>query len=230
MSTGKRTPGYEHGTDWSEQLEPGDLTPAKPGSPSRSSSLHGPALSVPLLESVRIGTASGRSRRGREERAERTLARQQMEAGVAVAKSSQYYGIDRSVRVGTTSLVEALSMFGKLVGRPVDLLQYDLGQRLEAVQRCRACRAEIVTPITDALREAKEWMAQLGALVRHDYDTHLCEPIAPQLHAYTIEQLDQMMQDAEREGVRCLARSEEIRRALDRALDKRNIELAKGEL
>jgi hypothetical protein len=175
-----------------------------------------------VIKRPRTDYSAGPLRPLDERAAARVLARQEMEAGARMTpRTSDVPMVD----IG--QIHHFIAMTRPLLARQMDLVaaNAELGiprGALLVVQRCRACRAEIKSPITETLRAGPDWMSLLGSLIRYDYDSHLCSPIALQMHALTIEQLDELLQGAEHEGQRCMARSEEIRKALDRALDQRD--------
>lgn len=135
--------------------------------------------------------------------AERAAEQQQRDADAAVGRE-QRRARPRPELVTHGAVEAQLAMFARLLGRELGLDRAGQDRHLVVVQRCRACRNEIVSRVPTL--EGTAWSAGLGALIRHDYHVHLCPPVAIDTAGYTYEQIDDLTHDTERDLERVQAR------------------------
>lgn len=155
--------------------------------------------------------------KGKEERAEERLARQEADALRRMLGRATTH---RRVIVDGAQIRAAAKMFSDLLGRPVSVSDNPQDVNRVIVQRCGACRSHIASKISDATIESAEWMAEVGLMVRYDYDTHVCPPVEPSLLGLSNEQMDELLALADREIERAVQRHEAILKAFEAKLEQ----------
>lgn len=112
-------------------------------------------------------------------------------------------------------IASAVEFLARAADRPMGTGRVGQHRGLSVIQRCRACCAELATPV-NALDAS--WLVDLGHRVRHDYDSHRCAAVEVAMHACTPDELCNMEYDCEREMLRVGERLQAIRKAFEAAL------------
>ena len=151
---------------------------------------------------------------------DRAAAKQERDLADAM-RSESPRPIRETAHIGREVIEKWLEIFSRLNKRPLSLTRVDRDRRNAVVQRCRACRAEIVTRLTETILAASPWSVPLAHAIRWDYDSHLC--VAPEVIVQncSFEEMDDLIASTERECIRLGEREQTLRGAFARMLGER---------